>query len=313
MTNTEEILLYDMAMSPFASIVRLVLAEKGLVYTKRAVEGMKHENLEPWFAHISPQMQCPALTVTEGDKKTTLTDSKDIIAYFVNDHPGGTPLVDNKEKRATWDFVDKLYEIEVPALYAENFRTNSPAMLDLMKGMQEKKVDLLEGNAKRYPELKDLYMKKKEKTLEYVDKYFSSPDLVATNVERVEAVTAAAEDLLKESEKNNDGGWLFGAYSVADAVFTCFLATLRMVNMVSFEDKPMLGKFWEKAKKRPSYASAGIIDAIPLKMKMMMLPLMLFFKIKASLAPLWSKGVKEVEGAKQAAEEQLDKVIGVSK
>ena len=50
--------------------------------------------------------------------------------------------------------------------------------------------------------------------------------------------------------------------------------------MVSFEDKPMLGKFWEKAKKRPSYASAGIIDAIPLKMKMMMLPLMLFFKIK---------------------------------
>ena len=72
-------------------------------------------------------------------------------------------------------------------------------------------------------------MKKKEKTLEYVDKYFSSPNLVATNVERVEAVTAAAEDLLKESEKNNDGGWLFGAYSVADAVFTCFLATLRMV------------------------------------------------------------------------------------
>ena len=43
----EEIVLYDLVLSPFATIVRLMFAEKGLTYKKRELKGMTQENLEP--------------------------------------------------------------------------------------------------------------------------------------------------------------------------------------------------------------------------------------------------------------------------
>jgi len=43
----EETVLYDMGLSPYATIVRLMFAEKGLTYKKRELKGMTQENLEP--------------------------------------------------------------------------------------------------------------------------------------------------------------------------------------------------------------------------------------------------------------------------
>ena len=75
------------APRPFATLCRLVLAEKNLTFRKRDVSyyNWNQEHLEPFYAHVNPKMQIPAMTVTsESGDKTTLTDSRDILVGLPN-------------------------------------------------------------------------------------------------------------------------------------------------------------------------------------------------------------------------------------
>ena len=77
-----EVVVYSMAMSPYAAVVRLLLAEKGLGRGVIVVElsGMKREQIQPWFARINPKMTVPAVTLAgEGGVETTLTDSREAL------------------------------------------------------------------------------------------------------------------------------------------------------------------------------------------------------------------------------------------
>ena len=75
-----EVVVYSMAMSPYAAAVRLLLAEKGVEYNQREIKGMKREQIQPWFARINPKMTVPAVTLAgEGGVETTLTDSREAL------------------------------------------------------------------------------------------------------------------------------------------------------------------------------------------------------------------------------------------
>ena len=56
-----EVVVYSMAMSPYAAAVRLLLAEKGVEYSKTEIKGMTREQIQPWFARINPKMTVPCL------------------------------------------------------------------------------------------------------------------------------------------------------------------------------------------------------------------------------------------------------------
>merc|ERR1711924_486159 len=280
-------------MSPFAAIVRLAFAEKGLTYQKRELKGRSFENLEPWFANINAKMQVPSVTITSGDEKTKLTDSRDIIAHI--EEPGnseGRPLVDPARAKETWSFVDSCYEIKPAAFYAK-LGEKAPGMAEMMQSMREKKKAVCVLNSQKYPELKEAYLKKVEADTAYATDYMENPEAFVTHKAKAAAVLAKAEELL-----NCEGGeWLFGSYSIADVVLTCYLSVLNMMGMGAelLAGKPGVAAFWAKAKGRPSYAAAGVMDSIPLAMKVMMLPMMLFFRAKKAIMLYWSKGMEEAD------------------
>ena len=191
-----DILLYNQGSSPFATLCRLVLAEKNLTFRKRDVSyyNWNQEHLEPFYAHVNPKMQIPAMTVTsESGDKTTLTDSRDILVglpnipapssrtvpraltapptlsplphtqeYLENDLGSGRSLVDPKKKRETWAFVDSFYALKFMPLFMHNFRENQPAVLMMVKDGQEKTWAKLELLSKQYPELEQTYLDKRE-------------------------------------------------------------------------------------------------------------------------------------------------------
>mmetsp|Transcript_4022 Transcript_4022/g.6909 ORF Transcript_4022/g.6909 Transcript_4022/m.6909 type:complete len:316 (-) Transcript_4022:143-1090(-) len=311
-----DILLYDMEMSPFCQLVRLQMAEKGLTYKTKVVSAATNENLEPYYVQVNPEMTVPTLSIQakEGEANTLIRDSRDIIEHLEYKYEGGKDLVDASKKKETWKFVDEWYSLNLTALYINAFRENSPAMFDMMRnGMLAKKVDLLTINAQKYPELKSLYEKKREKTLVARDTIYDSTDAYVEANKHMEELIAAAEEQLKSSE----GPWLFGDYSIADAALTCFLCAFNMFDLVDFEGKPNLAKFFAEAKKRPSYKGAKILDEVPMKMKVMLVPLLLIHKIKSTVGPFFSKKMKEADEAyeevKKAANEKLDQAIGAKK
>merc|ERR1711959_595880 len=237
----EEIVLYDMGLSPYATIVRLMFAEKGLTYKKRELKGMTQENLEPWYANINPKMEVPSVSLASGGEKKYITDSRDIIEYFEKTHEGGTSLVDPKKSREIWSMVDLCYQIKLAALYIKGFKDNSPAMADMMRGMTEKKMV----------------------TAQYITDFMDSDDKYAPNKKIWDEILAKAEEALGAS----DGKWLFGEYSIADVVLTAFVAACKMFGLVSFEGRPLLQEWWANVVARPSYKAAGVSDDIPMKMK----------------------------------------------
>jgi len=309
----EEIVLYDMGLSPYATIVRLMFAEKGLTYKKRELKGMTQENLEPWYANINPKMEVPSVSLASGGEKKYITDSRDIIEYFEKTHEGGTSLVDPKKSREIWSLVDLCYQIKLAGLYIRGFKDNSPAMADMMRGMTEKKLVMLETNANKYPEQKEHYLKKKEVTAQYIADFFDSDDKYAPNKKIWDEILAKAEEALGAS----DDKWLFGEYSIADVVLTAFVAACKMFGLASFEGRPLLQEYWANVVARPSYKAAGVSEDIPMKMKVMMAPMLLFFKVKGMVAPWFSKGMKEAQGVvneiKDTANDKMNEAIGVSK
>jgi len=320
--RADDIVLYDMDMGPFASMCRLQLAEKGIAYKARPVSGATMENLEPFYAHLNPNMTVPTVSLKKEGKgeATLLTDSRDILEHF-EDSDEGVSLIPGGKKRDVWRFIDEMYAIKIDSLYINNFRENSPSMFDLMRnGMLKKKLDTLELYAQKYPELKEQYEQKRAKQLEVRATVYDSTQLCEENKVKLAAFMDNAESLLAKSKEGmgEEAGykdyWLFGAeYSLADAVLTCFLSSLGMFNLVDLEGKPEVASFLARAKKRPSYKAARIVESIPMKMKMMLMPLLLVHKIKS----LFSKGAEEADKAfatvKKSANEKLDEVVGAKK
>jgi len=326
-----DILLYNQGSSPFATLCRLVLAEKNLTFRKRDVSyyDWNQEHLEPFYAHVNPKMQIPAMTVTsESGDKTTLTDSRDILEYLENDLGSGRSLVDPKKKRETWAFVDSFYALKFMPLFMHNFRENQPAVLMMVKDGQEKTWAKLELLSKQYPELEQTYLDKREAMKKYTADFIDSADQVPENRKRAEDLLDEAEALLAGQPEGNQNRWLFGEYSVADCCMTQLVAMLRLLDIMSFDGRPNLKQFWEAAQKRPSYEAAGVTDELPMKMRVMMFIGSMVWKAKAAVVPKWKEAMAEADrqvkeakkavseqmkDAKKAVSENLDRAIGAKK
>jgi len=326
-----DILLYNQGSSPFATLCRLVLAEKNLTFRKRDVSyyNWNQEHLEPFYAHVNPKMQIPAMTVTsESGDKTTLTDSRDILEYLENDLGSGRSLVDPKKKRETWAFVDSFYALKFMPLFMHNFRENQPAVLMMVKDGQEKTWAKLELLSKQYPELEQTYLDKREAMKKYTADFIDSADQVPENRKRAEDLLDEAEALLAGQPEGNQNRWLFREYSVADCCMTQLVAMLRLLDIMSFDGRPNLKQFWEAAQKRPSYEAAGVTDELPMKMRVMMFIGSMVWKAKAAVVPKWKEAMAEADrqvkeakkavseqmkDAKKAVSENLDRAIGAKK
>ena len=65
-------LLYDMSVGMNPRRMRIFLAEKGLMFTTRQIDGVKRENLTPEFRALNSIGKVPVLELDDG---TLLTES----------------------------------------------------------------------------------------------------------------------------------------------------------------------------------------------------------------------------------------------
>jgi glutathione S-transferase len=286
MAESKELTLYNMDLSPFARIVRLSLAEKGILKTVtiRNVNVRGGEHLEPWFASLSPAMTVPVLSIGEkggGKPDEVLCDSRDIIDHLENKLGSGTPLVSREEKKEVWAFVDKCYELKLSPLYLGVFRREMKPVFDMFRDMAGKTLDKLDAKAKENPNLQEAYEKKKETNKEVLANVYDRPESYDEAKQKQGELLDFAESQL--GNNSSESPWLFSSYSIADVVLTCILSNLVMFGLLKVEDtsRPKLAEYYKHVKKRPSYKQANMTDALPVMMKVMLLPMMLIHKVKS--------------------------------
>merc|ERR1711977_139509 len=284
MAESKELTLYNLDLSPFARIVRLSLAEKGILKTVtiRNVNVRGGEHLEPWFASLSPAMTVPVLSIGEkgaGKPDEVLCDSRDIIDYLENKLGSGTPLVGGEEKEEAWAFVDKCYALKLSPLYLGMFRTEMKPVFDMFRDMAAKTLDKLDAKAKENPSLQEAYEKKKETNKEVLANVYDRPESYDEAKQQQEELLDFAETQL--GSNGSESPWLFRSYSIADVVLTCILSNLVMFGLLKVEARPKLAEYYKRVKKRPSYKQANLTDALPVMMKVMLLPMMLIHKVKS--------------------------------
>merc|ERR1712072_218408 len=286
MAESKELTLYNLDLSPFARIVRFSLAEKGILKTVtiRNVNVRGGEHLEPWFASLSPAMTVPVLSIGDkggGKPDEVLCDSRDIIDYLENKLGSGTPLVGGEEKEETWAFVDECYALKLSPLYLGMFRTEMKPVFDMFRDMAAKTLDKLDAKAKENPNLQEAYEKKKETNKEVLANVYDRPESYDEAKQKQGELLDFAESQL--GNNSSESPWLFSSYSIADFVLTCILSNLVMFGLLKVEDtsRPKLAEYYKHVKKRPSYKQANVTDALPVMMKVMLLPMMLIHKVKS--------------------------------
>merc|ERR1711959_304475 len=134
----------------------------------------------------------------------------------------------------------------------------------------------LDARAKENPSLQEAYEKKKETNKEVLANVYDRP-------ESYDEAKQQQEELLDfaETQLGSNGPWLFRSYPIADVVLTCILSNLVMFGLLKVEARPKLAEYYKRVKKRPSYKQANLTDALPVMMKVMLLPMMLIHKVKS--------------------------------
>jgi len=292
-----DIVLYGFPVSLYARMVRLQLAEKGLPYQSRTLNMMKGENLEPWYAELNPEMLIPTITIkakkaASDEKPKVVYDSKKILNHLENNFDEGTDLVPRR-RGEVWSFVDKVYSVEMAALFVGYYAKRSPAMLHMMTGpMHDKNLKAINAYALKSPELKNVYEKKKKSMAKKRDMYMDHTKAYNSAKKSLDSLLDKAEQNLNKS----DGDFLFGSsYTVADVAFTVLACSLRTCDLFSTENRPNLAKYWSTVSKRPSYKSADLSDKIPLVMQMMLVPLSMFYKVSTALESAKEKFLQKLK------------------
>jgi glutathione S-transferase len=113
--------LYDFLPCPFGQKVRIVLAEKGLLYELVAIDLAQGEQRKPDFLRLNPFGRVPVLV----DEDVTVYDSTVIAEYLEDEYPEPPllPPIGASAQRARvrlWeDFADTYFTPQVGQLMAE--------------------------------------------------------------------------------------------------------------------------------------------------------------------------------------------------
>lgn len=243
--------LYHAGGSPYSQMVRLVLAEKGVAWTSRTFA--QDEQSEPWYAKLNPEMKVPALK--HGER--VVCDSARIVRYIDRTFEG-IPLSpdDPVELAAMERWID--LEAALPLREYQYGSAKGPLRRSLLDGFEEG-CKRLEQRRADNPELAAVYAAKLA-DLEALCAHVTDPEAIA-------ALGARVDEALDRLECHCRGHeWLAGdRYSLADAVWTGFLARLAMLGGdVRWRRgrRPAVEAWWRRMVARPSFREADVWDRL---------------------------------------------------
>ena len=241
-----DLLLYDFPSSICSQMARLAIVEKGLPFTRQAIDIMKTaEQFEPWYIALNPAAVVP--TLKDGDE--IITDTIRIVNH-INQYSG--PDLTLGDEPTVQDWLRRImalhYGVLLYSAHLDPDRT-SPTMIKRaanLRKMAEERPELAEVMAKRIAGNTRL-----QATLKDADKvaeeFATSRQLVA------DMNTALAR-----------GQFLCGDnYSLADCFATAALARFRSHGFASWwegAENPNVGPYYANLKSRPSFSTAGVVD-----------------------------------------------------
>ena len=249
-TTVDEVVLYDYPFSYNCQIVRLVLCEKGLPgKTVRVDIGPMMEQFKPSFMRLNPSGQVPVLQ--HGNR--VVTQTLEILHYLDRCLPGTrlTPsATENRAAMEKWVAMERAFP-EADFTYGLLEQGSGKIVT---RDMEHRKR-LIEKYMAVNPDLADCYKLKLDAVTDWQMR-LRDPDLVDRLIDQI-------HKMLDELEKQVAGRDFIVTenYTLADAVWTVFLARLEMVGfkrMWSFGVRPNIEEYYIRMKQRPSFAYAPI-------------------------------------------------------
>lgn len=239
--------LYHFPISLSSQQVRLALAEKQVAWDGQIVNiGPAHENLEPWYAKLNPQLVVPTLVVGS----TIVTGTVQIVTY-INDHFSGPELLPSDPEQR--DEVLLWIEIQDHFPMRELGYARTKGMVRwFQRWSLRQQRSRLRRLVRKNPELREIYEAKRAE-LDTLDRGIRHRIGMSELVDEVEVLLDEIEVTLEDRE------WLAGpSYTLADAMWTAVLSKLEQIGFarsLSSHRRPRVADWYARLRERPSWDS----------------------------------------------------------
>ncbi len=247
--HMEPVLLYSVPPSFYSQIARLVLAEKGVAWRTRMIAAGPpiFESYRPWYMKLNPGGTVPTL-VHNGD---VVADSYLIAEYAERTFDGPPLFPEDPGERAEMERWVAAYR----GISLRELSYGSDRMKRIGAFVNRLRVRRLHALADRHPELAEIYRDKERDIQGFADHAVDGAHVAGLNRQ----VTGLFDELDKVLA---DRPWIAGEnYSLADVVWTVTVARLlAMGDARPLEGRPALSRWFEAARRRPSYDKADVWD-----------------------------------------------------
>jgi tetrachloro-p-hydroquinone reductive dehalogenase len=236
------ITLFHIGPSLYSQIVRLALAEKHIAYASRIVDiGLAMENYQPWYVRKNPGMVVPTLEVARvGAEPVIVTDAARIIVWIDEHLRGPALLPSDRDQRAR---VDEWLARQDGFRFREFSYGSATGLFGkiVARGVG-KRIAVLERHQARIEDVRGWRA-------------------TIADRQQVDALEVELTNLFGDLEVQlADQPFVVGdRYTLADVVWTVTVARAHMLRRTRLLG-PQTKAWFERMRKRPSYAEADIWD-----------------------------------------------------
>lgn len=243
------VLLYDYPGSICCQMVRLTLAEKGVVYERHNVDIMdKAEQFEPWYTALNPKAVVPTLAL--GDE--IVIDTMAIVPRIDRDFDGPALTPSAPDERSAMDATMR----DVMALhYGVLLYAMRPE-----KGGRSPVVErgfFLRREREKHPERAEVLARRIAGN-DRMQRILADPTEVERHVGDARAVVGRIDAALAGRDFVSAAHW-----TLADAFATAALARFRLHGFDGWwsnGENERVARYYERMKARKSFVDAGVID-----------------------------------------------------
>lgn len=247
MSDSDKPRLYHAPSSYYSMIARLALKEAGILYTPVFMDIHIHASQQqPDYVRLNPNMTVPTLV----PPKRVLDESRDIAEFAL-----GTVDAAHAAEIEAW--VDLHYSFPIEELTFGGLLAKNPIARIMIPKLLARAERRLLADAAAYPDLTEVYKARAAVFAERL-RIFSPDDIIRlSETRRNEAI--AFLDRLETALSDNRAVLVPPSYSVADVVWTVFLARMEFAGLgAEVAKRPALARYWQEMRARPSFAAADI-------------------------------------------------------
>lgn len=259
------LVLYHAYGSSYSQKALLALHEKKVNFKSKLVDLRDAENFKPWFMKLNPKGEVPVMK----DDSKIISDSEKIIEYLDENYSAEQPRLMPQKGVEDFQKVQEMKKMldKVPfpiitfgCVFYPELTSNPKMSLYEKKARTElfdKRVEVIDQYAKKYPDFKNDYMAKKEKFQEFA-KNLKDISIVKKSLDDLEVTFDVVEKELASHTGDKESWWLCSAnFTVADILLLLVLHRLEHCGFserfFSGDKRPHVQLYYERVQQRDSF------------------------------------------------------------